>query len=323
MTLDPYRLRLLVEVARYGSMTGAAEALSYTPSAISQQIQRLEAEVRLPVFERHARGVTLTDAGHAIVEHAVAIERQLDALTTRLDDIAGLRAGSLQLGSFPTVGSSLLPLAVTRFQTRCPAVELSVRSGRKAQLIDLLERRQVETALLWDYTWSRIDDDSLELMHVMDDPTFLVVARTHPLAQRSSVSMSELAQENWIIRGDQHPVAEVLSRTAREAGFEPTVSFEANDYQEAQAMVAVGLGIAIAPRLALANQREDVTIVSLGRDAPRRRILLASLASRTPSPAETAMRQVFAQLGRTLTNNPSNTALRAEPDGTPTPLRRS
>lgn len=315
MSLDPDRLRLLVEVARYGSMTGAAQALSYTPSAISQQIQRLETEVRLPVFERHARGVTLTDAGQAIVEHAVAIERQLDALTTRLDDIAGLRAGSLRLGTFPTVGSSLLPLAVTRFHDRCPAVRLTVQSGRKAQLIDLLERRQVETALLWDYTWSRIEDDSLDLMHVMDDPTFLVVARTHPLARRSSVSMSELAEENWIIRGDQHPVAEVLSRTAREAGFDPVVSFEANDYQEAQAMVAVGLGIALAPRLALANQREDVTVVSLGRDAPRRRILLASLASHPASPAETAMREVFAQLGKTLMNNPSNTALRATPEG--------
>ncbi|MGH3358546.1 MAG: LysR family transcriptional regulator, partial [Nocardioidaceae bacterium] len=293
MNLDPDRLRLLVEVARHGSMTGAAHALSYTPSAISQQIRRLEAEVRLPVVERHARGVELTDAGRTIVEHAEAIERQLDALATRLDDIAGLRTGSLRLGTFPTVASSLLPLVVTRFRERHPGVRLIVQSGRKAQLLDLLERRQVETTLLWDYTWSRVDRADIELVPVMDDPTALVVARGHPLASRRSVRMADLADETWIIRGDQHPVAEVLSRTARAAGFEPTVSFEANDYQEAQAMVAVGLGIAIAPRLALANLRDDVTVVSLGPEAPRRRILLASLAGRRPSPPETAMREVF------------------------------
>ena len=87
-------------------------------------------------------------------------------------------------------------------------------------------------------------------------------------------------------------MAEVLSRTAHAAGFEPAVSFEANDYQEAQAMVAVGMGIALAPRLALANLRDDVTVLSLGIDAPRRRILLASLAGRVPTPAETAMAEV-------------------------------
>lgn len=300
MNLDPDRMRLLVEVARHGSMTGAAHALSYTPSAISQQIRRLEAEVRLPVVERHARGIELTDAGRAIVEHAEAIERQLDALTTRLDDIAGLRTGSLRLGTFPTVASSLLPLAVTRFREAYPGVRLIVQSGRKAQLLDLLERRRVETTLLWDYTWSRVDQPGLELMPVMDDPTALVVAKGHRLASRRSVRMADLAEESWIIRGDQHPVAEVLSRTARAAGFEPTVSFEANDYQEAQAMVAVGLGIAIAPRLALANLRDDVTVISLGSSAPRRRILLAGLAGREPSPPEKAIRAVFRVVGAEL-----------------------
>lgn len=301
MTLDVNRVRLLAEVARQGSMTAAASTLMYTPSAISQQMRRLETEVGQPVLERHPRGVTLTDAGHAIVDYAVTMERQLEALQARLDDIAGLRAGSLRVGTFPTVGASLLPLAVTEFRSRYPDVRLSVQSGRLAQLLDLLERRRVEIALLWDYEWSRIDVDGLTLQQLRSDPTALVVSGTHPLAARQSVRMSELAEENWIIRGDQHPVADVLSRTARSAGFEPTVAFEANDYQEAQAMVAVGLGIALAPRLALANLRDDVTVVSLGDDAPSRRILLARLSSRVPTPAETAMAGILAEVGDDLT----------------------
>ncbi|HEX6516903.1 MAG TPA: LysR family transcriptional regulator [Nocardioidaceae bacterium] len=299
MALDVARLRLLAEVARHGSMTGAAAALSYTPSAISQAVRRLEAEVGHPVLERHARGVVLTDAGRAIVRHIDAIERELEALEGELDDIAGLRAGSLRLGTFPTVASSLLPLAVTRFRDRHPAVRLSVLSARKDQLLDHLERRRIEMALLWDYEWSRVNEPGLVLRQVLEDPTAVVVARSHPLAGRTSVRMAELAEESWVIRGDQHPVAEVLSRTAHAAGFEPAVSFEANDYQEAQAMVAVGLGVALAPRLALANLRSDVTVLSLGDDAPRRRVLLASLAGRSATPAEAAMAEILAEVGRT------------------------
>jgi DNA-binding transcriptional LysR family regulator len=299
MALDVARLRLLAEVARHGSMTGAAAALSYTPSAISQAVRRLEAEVGHPVLERHARGVVLTDAGRASVRHIDDSERELEALEGELDDIAGLRAGSLRLGTFPTVASSLLPLAVTRFRDRHPAVRLSVLSARKDQLLDHLERRRIEMALLWDYEWSRVNEPGLVLRQVLEDPTAVVVARSHPLAGRTSVRMAELAEESWVIRGDQHPVAEVLSRTAHAAGFEPAVSFEANDYQEAQAMVAVGLGVALAPRLALANLRSDVTVLSLGDDAPRRRVLLASLAGRSATPAEAAMAEILAEVGRT------------------------
>lgn len=300
MSVDVGRLRLLVAVAGHGSMTAAAHALAYTPSAISQQIRQLEIEAGQPVLERHPRGVTLTDAGEALVEHAMMIEKQLEALQAKLDDIAGLRAGSLRLGTFPTVGASLLPLAVTQFQRRHPGVRLSVQSGRLTQLLDLLERRRVEIALLWDYEWSRIQVEGLELLHLMDDPTALVVSRDHRLAEQRSARIGDLSEENWIIRGDQHPVAEVLSRTARAGGFEPVVAFEANDYQEAQAMVAVGLGIALAPRLALANLRDDVCVLSLGEDAPRRRILLARLTGRSPTPPETAMTAVLTELGETL-----------------------
>jgi DNA-binding transcriptional LysR family regulator len=297
--LDVTRLRLLAEVVRHGSMTSAASALSYTPSAVSQQIRRLEADLGQPLLDRHARGVRPTEAGQVIVEHVTAIERNLEVLQGRLSDLAGLREGSLRLGSFPTLGSSLLPLAVTAYRSAHPGVRLSVHSARLAQLLELLERRRVELALLWEYEWSRIDSDSLDLRLVTEDPTALVVSASHRLADRTSVDVAELAEESWIIRGDHHPVAEVLSRTARAAGFEPSVSFEANDYQEAQAMVAVGLGIALAPRLALANLRTDVRVLRLDGYAPRRRILLARLASRVPTPAERAMADVILKVGRT------------------------
>jgi molybdate transport repressor ModE-like protein len=298
MVLDLHRVRILTEVSRQGSMTGAAGALGYTLSAVSQQVRRLESELGMPVLERHARGVTLTDAGRAVVEHGAIVERQLAALDARLADIAGLRAGSLRLGTFPTAGASLLPVAVTRFGAAHPGVTLSLRSARISGLFELLQAREVEQALLWDYEWSRVDDSGLIVKPLMDDPTALLVSADHPLAAAGTARMRDLVDERWITRAENHPVVEVLHRSARAAGFEPTIAFEAHDYQEAQGMVAVGLGVALAPRLALTNLRDDVRIVSLGDDTPYRRILLARDSSRLPTPPELAMSKILREVGR-------------------------
>ena len=137
--LDPRRLLLLVDVVRAGSITSAASRLNYTTSAVSQQISKLETEAGQPLLERHARGVRLTEAGAALVRRAERIETQLLAAGTELDDIAGLRSGTVRLGTFPTAGSSLLPPVVKLFKSRHPAVGLTVRSSRFAQLRAMLD----------------------------------------------------------------------------------------------------------------------------------------------------------------------------------------
>lgn len=100
--------------------------------------------------------------------------------------------------------------------------------------------------------------------------------------------MADLQEEDWIIRSQGHPVIEVLERSCRAEGFTPRISFYANDYQEAQAMVSVGLGIALAPRCAVVNKHPGVRILSLGESAPARRILAAHRHDRVRAPAEVA-----------------------------------
>ncbi|MFE9206594.1 LysR substrate-binding domain-containing protein [Micromonospora sp. NPDC007230] len=296
--MDVKRMFLLADVARHGSITAAAHALSYTPSAISQQVKLFEGEVKLPLLERHPRGVRLTDAGRVVADTADKIQRLLQAAENELAEIAGLRRGSLRLGAFPTAGASLVPHAITEFQLRHPEVELSVRSARLAQMLRLLEGREIDVGLLWDYPWCRIEKTAdlpdITIRHILDDPMEVVVARSHRYARRRRVRLGELAEDRWIIRADAHPGAEVLVRACRSAGFEPSVSFEAHDYQEAQAMVAVGLGVALIPRLALSSTRDDVTAIPLGDSAPVRRVLLARLADRWHTPASDAMIATFA-----------------------------
>lgn len=283
--LDTTRMFALREVAEHGSLTAAAAALGYTTSAVSQQIAKLEKEAGQPLLERHARGTVLTEAGRSVVRHTERILCELEAADAELAEIRGLRAGMLAIGTFPTAGSSLLPLVVKEFKTRHPGIGLRVLSGRFAQLVDALRRRETELSLLWDYEWNRVDDPLLTYHHLMNDPTVLLVSEKHRLADRESISITELRDEYWVVRADDHPVAHTLEKLCQEGGFTPQTSFMAHDYGEVQAMVGVELGVAIAPRLAVLNLRPDVRSIPLSTRSPQRRILVAHLTERRLSPA--------------------------------------
>ncbi|GAB2738014.1 LysR family transcriptional regulator [Salinifilum aidingensis] len=289
--MDVRRMGLLTEAADRGSLSAAAEAFGITASAASQQIARLEVEVGQPLVERLPRGVRLTDAGEALAVRGRRIRSELRGAQADLDSFARLHRGALKMGAFPTASASILPLALTRFSRKHPGVRVTVQSSLLVGLLDLLHSGEAELAILWDYEWNRIEDESLRMTHLLDDPTVLVVPANSELLERPRVELSELVDQHWITRADNHPVAEVLYRSCRLAGFEPTISYESHDYQEAQAMVAAGLGIAIAPRLALTNRRHDVRLISFdsGVPAPTRRILLARPVNRTPTPATEVM----------------------------------
>ncbi|MFE4956163.1 LysR family transcriptional regulator [Streptomyces sp. NPDC056653] len=283
--LDVRRILLFTEVAHRGSVTATARALNYTPSAVSQQISRLEIEAGQPLLERHARGVTLTDAGRALAERGGRIERELKAAGNELADFAGLRTGTLRVGTFPTVSASLLPAAVMGFREAHPDIRLTVRSARLAGLWPLLENREIELSLMWDYDWSRIDREDAVVTPLLDDPPTLLVSDRHPLVGRRSVTLSDVANDPWITRADNHPVADALNRSCRAAGYEPQIAYEAHDYQEAQAMVAAGIGVALAPTLALDGIRPGVSVLPLQPPAPVRRILLVRMAGHSLTPA--------------------------------------
>ncbi|WP_457946988.1 LysR family transcriptional regulator [Pseudarthrobacter sp. alpha12b] len=294
--LDLHRLHVLREVGRSGSLTSAAAALSFTTSAVSQQIAKLEQEMGVVLIERHPRGVVLTEAGHALLHYADDIDRTVEAARAEMGEFAGLRRGQLRLGTFPTGGASLMPDVVLAFRARHPEVAVTVVSARRDGLLERLRRREIELTLLWDYPWQQIEDPDLALVKLTNDPTVLLVPRDHPIAGLGSVRIGSLSDQEWVVR-DEHPVADVLSRVCRDAGFEPRIAFAANDYQETQGMVAAGIGIALAPRLALTALRPDVVAVPLA-GSPKRRILLAHLANRRLSPAAQQATKVFRSIAK-------------------------
>jgi len=302
--LDVRRLAVLVAIVDCGSVTAAAAELGYSPSAVSQQLQRLERETGHPLVRRQPRGIVPTEAGALLASHGRYVLRRLRAAEAELDELAGLRRGRIAIGTFPTVGSTLVPLAVQRFRHDYPDVRLDVHSARYDELVALIQEGAIGLSLLWDYEWNRIDDPELTLTPLMEDPTVLVVAQDHRLGRTRHTTMAGLEHEEWVVRKRDHPVAEVLERSTRAAGFTPSIAFEANDYQEALAMVSVGLGIALMPRTAVPTARPDVRVVSLGQQAPSRRIVLAHRADRIRPPGERAMHQILVDLAHGQTFQP-------------------
>jgi DNA-binding transcriptional LysR family regulator len=293
--LDVKQLRVLREVGEHGSFSAAAEALSYTQPAISQQIAALEKRAGATLVDRTSRGVRLTEAGRALVDHAEVVLARLAAAEAELEAMAGVRGGRVRLSSFPTAGASLLPPAVALFTERHPEVELSFVEHEPEEAVQALRAAELEVALVFEYR--ELDQpefdrmyEGIELHHLIDDPMYLALPRGHPFACRPRVKLADMADETWIQESGARSWCGGLHLAAcAAAGFRPRIGFQSDDYNVVQGLIAAGVGISLLPSLALTNVREDIVVRSLGRNAPARRIAAATLAGRYRSPATNAM----------------------------------
>jgi DNA-binding transcriptional LysR family regulator len=287
--LNVARLRVLKEVAYRGSFSAAADALSYTQSAISQQIATLEAETGMALLERHPRGVTLTAAGQTLVGHAEGILARLEAAESSLEAIAGLRGGRLRVASFPTAGAALMPLAIATFRSAYPDVELTLAEGEPEQIVPRLRAGELDLALLFEFDGETLELDGMTRTELLDDPMYLALPRAHALAKKDKLRLWDLAEEAWVQTSRSSPCALHVVRSCHAAGFEPNVAFESDDYQTVQGLVAAGVGVALIPELALSVVREDIVIRALSPAPPIRQVLAATPAGARLVPAAPAM----------------------------------
>src|SRR4051812_20238805 len=224
--LDVRRMRVLREVATQGSFSAAAEALSYTQSAVSQQIAALEREAGTKLVERNARGIRLTDAGAALVRHTEAVLANLAEAEAELEALAGVRGGRVRLASFPSAGSALLPQAVANFPARPPAVELSMIEAEPAESLPQLRAGELEIALT--YNPGLLSDEGLagfDVEELLEDPFYVVLPKGHPVAGKPKIRLKDLAEEPWINGTGACPCSGQVRRACNNVGFEPHVAF--------------------------------------------------------------------------------------------------
>jgi DNA-binding transcriptional LysR family regulator len=297
---DVKQLRVLRAVAERGSFSAAADALSYTQPAVSQQIAALEKRAGTTLVDRGSRGVRLTDAGRALVEHTEVVLARLAAAEAELEAMAGVRGGRLRMSSFPSAGASLLPPAVAMFSERHPDVELSFVEREPEEAVPMLRAAELELALVFEYrdlTRPELERlyEGVDLLHLTDDPMYLALPRDHPAARKSRVRLADVADDTWIQNDTTGPCGRLHLAACVAAGFEPRIGFQSDDYNVVQGLIAAGVGVSLLPALSLTNVREDIVVRSLGRNAPTRRISAATLAGRYRSPAADAMLDILVE----------------------------
>ena len=262
--LDVRRLRVLREVAVQGSFSAAAEALSFTQPAVSRQIATLEAEAGTRLVERGARGIRMTAAGELLVEHAEVILDRLAAAEHQLEALAGLNGGRLRVGAFPSANATLIPLALAAFDREHPDVGLTLIEARSPECAALLGTGELDVAVVSDSKGDLCEE--LELEPLMEDPLYVALARSHPLASKPDLELADLRDETWI-EGRGSTVAHALRDAAARVGFEPRIAIESTQWLGKQGLVAAGVGITLIPTVALDAVRDDIVLRSLGSRA--------------------------------------------------------
>jgi DNA-binding transcriptional LysR family regulator len=300
--LNVARLRVLREVAYRGSLSAAADALSYTQSAVSQQIAALESEAGMALLERHPRGVTLTAAGQTLVGHAEGILAELEAAENALADIAELRGGRLRMGSFPTAGATLMAGAIASFRASYPGVELTLAEDEPERIAPQLRAGELDLALLFEFDGQEQLAADATCVALFEDPLYLALPHGHRLEPRRRLRLEDLREEAWVQTVHASGCAQHVVRCCRAAGFEPRVSFESDDYHTVQGLVAAGVGVALIPQLALSTAREEgVAIRALSPAPPARKVLAAVPAGPRLVPAAPAMLGILEEAAARLT----------------------
>jgi DNA-binding transcriptional LysR family regulator len=296
---DTRRLRVLVQVARQGSFSAAAETLGYTQPAVSRQIATLEAEVGTQLVRRVPQGAVLTDAGRLLVDRAEMILVNLASAEEELRQLAGLEGGRLRLATFASAAASIMPLAIARFRERHPSVELQVVMADPYESLPQLRTGELDFVLSHESLEDADDARAgIELLHLFDDPMYVVMPVGHRLASAPDLDLSSFADEPWMLATtDTCPDSRLFLRACHAAGFEPEIAFQNDDYPAIIGFVAAGVGVALIPDMVARNIRDDVVVRVLDPPPPARPIS-AALPADYCAPASQAMLEILREVSR-------------------------
>lgn len=291
------RLRTLDALARHGSVSGAAEGLHITTSAVSQQMSKLEREVGQQLLARNGRGVRLTDAGRLLAEHAARILSQVALAQSDLEAHRGQVVGELRLSAFPTAARGLFPTALSALRAAHPALRVRSCELEPERGIAGVVRGDLDLAVVLDWYNKPLPvPDGLVKAPVLDDPADVALPAGHRLAGRAEADLAEFAEDEWITWGEGEFCHEWLVFTLRSKGIEPIIGHRAAETHTQLALVAAGLGVCIAPLLGRHPLPDGVVTVPL-KQRVRRHVYVVWRADADRRPSIRAAVQALREAG--------------------------
>jgi DNA-binding transcriptional LysR family regulator len=276
---DLHRLQLLRELAARGTITAVADALAFTPSAVSQQLRTLEGELGVTLLERRGRRVVLTAAGAGLVAGAEEVFRATERAVSAATAAAELVGGSVHVGAFTSVGATVIPTAFAALRRSHPTLELHFSQTQDTGLREL-KLGHLDIWIDQHYTLlHRPDDERITDHELLTEPIGLAV----PEVIDRGPELAVYRDQPWIGSPPATACRRLLDRLGQDHAFEPDVRFLTEDPETILQLVAAGLGVAILPRLATTRSPPGVIVHAL--DVASRRVLAVTRASSTDQPS--------------------------------------
>jgi LysR family hydrogen peroxide-inducible transcriptional activator len=262
------QLRYVMAVADTGNFTRAAARSNIAQPSLSQQIINLERELGHKLFHRMGRKAVLTEAGTVFLERARRILFEVEDATKELGDHPSLER-KITVGAIPTLAPYLLPTLITRCRKRFPNLQVNIREDFKVTLIQEILEGELDLAL----ATLPVADPSIQVEVLWKEPLILAVAKGHPLASKERVIGSDLANETFILLGSSSSLTAQVRRFCGENNFEPRIGSRCAQVATVKALVGIGTGISILPRVARSAEDEDSLVyITLADAEPFREI---------------------------------------------------
>ncbi|MGW9189532.1 LysR family transcriptional regulator [Streptomyces rubiginosohelvolus] len=295
---DVKKLRILRTLRDRGTVTATAEALLMTPSAVSQQLTNLAKQLGVDLLEAQGRRVRLTDAAHLVLRHAEAVFAQLERAEAELTGYLRGEAGEVRVAAFSTAVPALVVPAVRLLRDGDrPGPDVRVREAEAAQAYELLTAGEVDLALSLAAHAPTARDPRFSLFPLLADPLDVALPAGHPLAEAPGLRLADLAADRWIF-GGSGPWSEITTAACEAAGFVPEQAHSAAGWTAILALVEAGMGVALVPRMAARERREDVVMRVLEADRPRRHVVAAVRHGAENGPAVARVLAALTEIAR-------------------------
>jgi DNA-binding transcriptional LysR family regulator len=284
--LDVRRLRVLREFAARGTIAATADALGYSPPAVSQQLSALAPEAGVDLLERNGRTRRLTPAGEELVARTEAVLRELEAAEAALERTATTAAGVLRAAAFPSAHRALLPRALVRLRAEHPDLEVQTRELEPEDSVPKLKLGELDLVLAQEYDLAPATADrALERTPLLDDPLRLAVPEG--FEGDGPIDIARHGDVPWVAGREGSFCHAVVLHVSRAAGVEPRITHFTNDFATAYGLVAAGAGFALVPELA-GPPPPGVRFAPSQQPIPSRRIFAAVRAGSSARPAVAA-----------------------------------
>jgi DNA-binding transcriptional LysR family regulator len=300
--LDLRRLRLLHELHQRGTIAAVADALQFTPSAVSQQLARLERETGARLLRREGRGVRLTDQALVLVEHAAALLEQAERAEADLAASAQEPAGRGRIAAFQSVALHIATPAIAQLARTAPRLRTELIDAEPEEALPALALGDLDLVLADE--WSGQPRPRLAGVDRLDlhrEPVLLVLPRDHPLAAEHprEVPLADLRDAAWVGAPAGGGWESLIQRTCRElGGFEPAIRHRTNDAVVARRLVASGQAVTLLPELTGPGDHPDVVTRALREGAVHRTILAATRSADAHRPSTRALLDAVRAAGR-------------------------